>query len=245
MRVSDAARLTKLILLIDGENLPSKFAGTVLAKAATLGTIAEGRVYGHFSGTRMSSWAKAADDLGLTKVDVARTTPSKNAADFRLVIEAMDMMRGRPIDGFCLASSDGDFSALCERIRAAALLIYGFGEKKAPESYRKTCSAFFDCADLVAEAKAATRPQTPAKPAKKRAASADNNAAQKTSSDAAIVDAVKRAKKLADGWSRLTDVGTLLSGGSAVRHLLQKVKKIDALETRTERGTHLVRPKSP
>lgn len=258
MRVSDAARVTKLILLIDAENLPSKFATVVVAKAATLGSIAEGRVYGHFGSAKMNTWAKVADELGLTKVDVTRTTRAKNAADFKLIIEAVDMMHTRALDGFCLASSDGDFSALCERIRAVALNVYGFGEKKAPESYRKTCTAFFDCATLAAESKAVARP--PAAPRKPAPAPAptpkpDANAPKRPappgrrqkSPATAIVDAIGKARRDDQGWALLNEVGTRVRQANPDfekdhgRGLQRMINAIPELETRKDGNQIYVR----
>jgi cell division septation protein DedD len=149
MTNGNPASVTKLVLLIDGENLPAKYAAAVLEKVGELGVLAVARVYGHFANAKMSGWVKAIAEHRLTKVDVSQISRAKNSADFKLVIEAMDMLHSRQLDGFCIASSDGDFSALAERIRANALVLYGFGETKAPATYRKACDAFFDCAELA------------------------------------------------------------------------------------------------
>jgi hypothetical protein len=159
MTNGNPASVTKLVLLIDGENLPAKYAAAVLEKARELGVLATVRVYGHFANAKMSGWIKAIDEHKLTKVDVSQISRAKNSADFKLVIEAMDMLHGRQLDGFCIASSDGDFSALGDRIRANALSLYGFGETKAPATYRKSCDDFFDCAELATAMTAMTKAQ--------------------------------------------------------------------------------------
>jgi hypothetical protein len=254
MRTSNETTVNKLILLIDGENLPSKFAEAVVAKAATLGAIAEGRVYGHFGSAKMNTWAVAAGKLGLALVDVTRVSRAKNAADFKLVIEAMDMMHTRPLDGFCLASSDGDFSALCERIRAVALKVYGFGEKKAPESYRSACTAFFDCAALVADAKTAARSRPaapkPAKPVKAASKAAARPAPPAQNESAvAILAAVDGSPPDEAGWVYLNAVGTQLRKTIPDfpkrfgKRLLAQVRKIAALETRIDGQSVFVRRK--
>jgi hypothetical protein len=158
---NDAARVTKLILLIDGENLDARHASVILDKASELGTIAEGRIYGAADNGRMKGWIKSADARHLRKVYVTRISARKDTADFKLTIEAMDMLHTRAVDGFCIASSDGDFTALAERIRASALSIYAFGEKKAPALYQQACDMFFDCAALAAEKKTASRQAAP------------------------------------------------------------------------------------
>lgn len=236
MSNGNRARMTKLVLLIDGENLPAKFAAPVIEKANELGVLVTTRVYGHFENAKMSGWVKAIDEHRLTKVDVSQISRAKNSADFKLVIEAMDMLHGRQLDGFCIASSDGDFSALGERIRANALVLYGFGETKAPAAYRKSCDAFFDCAELAtamtamtkARAKQATAaapaqptaPKRPAKPAPAKKAAAKPAPAKRAATpasanhrepipEAAILAAIDAAKK-ADGWASLSALGSQL-----------------------------------
>jgi hypothetical protein len=148
--------MTRLALLIDGENLPAKFGEGVVKKARMLGTLVAARVYGHFAGERMSTWRRVIADLELAKVDIARTSPGKNAADFKLVIEAMDMLHTRGLDGICIASSDGDFTALAERIKASAVTLFVFAERKAPPRYQALADQFFDVGEL---ARAAPKPQ--------------------------------------------------------------------------------------
>lgn len=152
------ARAAKLILLIDGENLPAKFAEPLIGRAHELGTVADIRVYGHFDNQKMNGWIGAIERLDLTKVNVPQTSARKNSADFKLVVEAMDMLHTRRLDGFCIASSDGDFATLAERIRASALSLYLFGEKKAPKGYRDLAHTFFDVTDLGAAKKAPAQP---------------------------------------------------------------------------------------
>jgi hypothetical protein len=94
-------------------------------------------------------------------INVEETSKQKNAADFQLVVDAMDVLHTRHLDILCIGSSDGDFSALARRVTAQTLTLYGFGEKKAPAKYQKICDEFFDCAMLLAEAKTATRKKAP------------------------------------------------------------------------------------
>lgn len=234
MNDDDQRRLTKLALLIDGENLPAKFADAVIEKASELGTVAVARVYGHHNNSKIAGWEKIADRLKLTMVDVTKISKAKDSADFKLIVEAMDMLHGRHLDGFCLASSDGDFSALAERIRANVLSIYGFGEEKAPKPYQKVCDDFFDCAELVAKKKAAATaarntpaskrisapspsPQKPGapkvatpKPSSPKQAPATRTKEKKPRPDAQILIALDGAKKDTDGRALLNTVGTAL-----------------------------------
>jgi hypothetical protein len=202
MSNGDAARMTKLVLLIDGENLPAKFADDVFEKANAFGTIITARVYGDFAKQAMTRWAKVSDERGLTRINVERTSRQKNAADFKLVVEAMDMLHTRQLDGFCLASSDGDFSALAERIRANALSLIGFGEKKAPESYRKLCDRFIFCEERPLSSSRQAHIKDASRAVPKRPATKDNKPLPRKELFAAI-DSVKNE----EGWAPLNKLG--------------------------------------
>ena len=95
-------------------------------------------------------------------MNVSPLTRGKNATDMKLVIEAMDMLNGRQLDGICIASSDGDFTPLAARIRASALSVFGFGAKKAPKAYKDEFDRFYECDTLLAAEKAEPKQRQPA-----------------------------------------------------------------------------------
>jgi hypothetical protein len=166
---NNAAGMTKLALLIDGDNVSATYMPLIMREAEMLGVVAIRRIYGQFKSGKMKSWQKQLDVFDLTQVNVSPLTRGKNATDMKLVIEAMDMLAGRGLDGFLIASSDGDFTPLVARIRASAIACYGFGMKKAPEGYKAEFDRFFECdTALAAEKKAA--PRRAAAPAPKPAA---------------------------------------------------------------------------
>ncbi len=134
----------RLAVLIDPENVPARAIGDVLAKVETLGTACIKRAYGDFSNGRLSSWRAALSEFGIQPVQQFRNTGGKNASDFALVIDAMDLLRMRELDGFCLVSSDSDFTRLATRIREDGYKVYGFGEAKTPASLRQACDEFVD-----------------------------------------------------------------------------------------------------
>jgi hypothetical protein len=127
----------------------------------------------------MKSWLKHLEDYDLTPVNVSPLTRGKNATDMKLVIEAMDMLYGRQIDGFCIASSDGDFTPLAVRIRGNAIACYGFGAKKAPAGYKAEFDRFYECDTILAAEKksAPRRVASSEKPAAPRIAPARQPAA--------------------------------------------------------------------
>jgi len=175
MNGSGDMRMTKLALLIDGDNVSDNFMPLIMREATLLGTVAIRRLYGQFDSGRLKSWQKLLAEYDLTPVNVAPLTRGKNATDMKLVIEAMDMLHGRRLDGFCIASSDGDFTPLAGRIRASALAVYGFGAKKAPAGYKAVFDRFYECDTLLAaEKKAVIRraPSAAPRPAPVKAAPA-------------------------------------------------------------------------
>ncbi len=174
---TNAAAVTKLALLIDGDNVSATYMPLIMREAEMIGVVAIRRIYGQFKSGKMKSWLKQLDVFDLTPVNVSPLTRGKNATDMKLVIEAMDMLGGRGFDGFLIASSDGDFTPLVARIRASAVACYGFGMKKAPAAYKAEFDRFFECdTALAAEKKAAPR-RAAATPAPKPAAPAPVRAA--------------------------------------------------------------------
>lgn len=173
---TSAAAVTKLAMLIDGDNVSAAYMPFIMREAETIGAVASRRIYGQFKSGRMKAWLKQLEVFDLTPVNVSPLTRGKNATDMKLVIEAMDMLNGRGFDGFVIASSDGDFTPLVARIRANAVACYGFGMKKAPAGYKAEFDRFFECdTALAAERKGAPRRAAstapkPAVPAPVRAA---------------------------------------------------------------------------
>jgi hypothetical protein len=155
---TNAAAVTKLALLIDGDNVSASYMPLILREAEKIGVVAIRRLYGQFKTDRMKSWLKQAEVFDLTKVNVSPLTRGKNATDMKLVIEAMDMLTGRQPDGFLIASSDGDFTPLVARIRASAVLCFGFGMKKAPAGYKAEFDQFYECDTMLAAEKQQKKP---------------------------------------------------------------------------------------
>lgn len=194
MTKTSAAAATKLALLIDGDNISATYMPLIMREAEKRGTVAVRRIYGQFASGKMKSWMKHLEDFDLTKVNVSPLTRGKNATDMKLTIEAMDMLSGRQLDGLCIASSDGDFTPLAERIRAGALTVFGFGAKKAPQGYKDAFDRFYECDTLLAaekaaqkeQQKAAPKPAAPAsKPAEPRRAARRRTPAAKAAAPAA------------------------------------------------------------
>jgi hypothetical protein len=155
--MNDIATTAKLALLIDGDNVRADFMRIIMREASAIGTVVIRRIYGHFASPSMTQWQKLLHEYALTPVHVPPASRGKNATDMKLAIEAMDMLHERSLDGFCLASSDSDFTTLASRIRENGLAVYGFGEKKSTAPYVAACDRFFYCDLLLQEERAETK----------------------------------------------------------------------------------------
>jgi hypothetical protein len=140
--MNDAAKLTKLALLIDGDNVGAAFMPYIMQEAEKLGVVATRRIYGQFSAGKMKSWSKRIAEFDLVEVDVIPVRKGKNATDIRLAIDAAGLLIGRGLDGICIASSDSDFKPLADRIRAESVDAYGFGLKTLPKAYKDAFDRF-------------------------------------------------------------------------------------------------------
>ena len=140
MREDGAA--PSLAVLIDADNTSARYAQALFEEIVKLGEANVRRIYGDFSGSRLAGWDAAIQSLAVLQHQQRSNTKGKNAADIALVIDAMDLMHRGRLDGFCLVSSDSDFTRLAQRLREDGLAVYGFGERKTPEAFRNACSRF-------------------------------------------------------------------------------------------------------
>ena len=139
----------KVAVLIDAENTSPRIADALFARITLLGDASVRRAYGDFSGTRLKSWSEASAAHAIIPQQNFAGSSGKNASDIALVIDAMDLLHTGRFDAFCLVSSDSDFTRLAERIREQGVDVYGFGEAKTPDSFRKACKEFIDVAGLA------------------------------------------------------------------------------------------------
>src|SRR6056297_2319793 len=131
-----------LAVLIDADNVPSKYAESILKEVTSYGEPGLRRVYGDWSNQQLSGWTKTAQKLGLVQHQQTANTKGKNASDIGLVIDAMDILHAGHFDGFVLVSSDSDFTRLASRIREQGLTVIGIGEAKAPDALKNACNRF-------------------------------------------------------------------------------------------------------
>ena len=190
------ARETKsLAVLIDADNTSAKHAQAIFDEIVKLGEANVRRIYGDFSGSRLSGWNKAIQSLAILQHQQRSNSKGKNASDIALVIDAMDLMYKRTLDGVVLVSSDSDFTRLAQRLREEGLEVYGFGERKAVEAFRNACNRFIYVENLT---EAGTEKD-----------SGEENTGKGTERPSKAVKIIATAIEGSDddGWANLSDVG--------------------------------------
>jgi len=238
------ARVPRLAVLIDADNASAKIADGLFEEIAKIGEASVRRIYGDFSGTRLKSWTDVLSKHAITASQNFANTTGKNASDIALVIEAMDLLHSGRFDGFCLVSSDSDFTRLASRIREQGVDVYGFGEQKTPESFRQACRRFIYTENLL--------PGAVTSEAQSEPDGAPSKALKKPSAATPLLRKAIAQLEDDDGWVSLGAVGKQLSNlasdfdsrtyGQA--KLMGLVEKTGAFEIKKESGTVYVRAKS-
>ena len=201
---SDQERLCRLAILIDADNASPRIAKGLFEEIATIGEASVRRIYGDFSGSRLKGWSDVLSTHGIIPHQNFANTIGKNASDIALVIDAMDLLHTGRFDAFCLISSDSDFTRLAARIREQGVDVYGFGERKTPESFRQACKRFIYTENLGLNKEAELMPV---------AGVADEAASAKQPPTAAVPHILTALSQLDDhdGWYFLGAVGTRLA----------------------------------
>lgn len=147
--MSRADQLPRLAVLIDAENISPRITQRLFEEIATFGEASVRRIYGDFSEERLKGWAQVLADHAIVPQQNFALTVGKNGSDIALVIDAMDLLHSGRLEGFCLVSSDSDFTRLAGRIREHGLDVFGFGEAKTPKSFRQACKRFVFTENLL------------------------------------------------------------------------------------------------
>ncbi|MEV8465902.1 NYN domain-containing protein [Fluviibacterium sp. DFM31] len=141
---------TKLLaVLIDADNVPASYAEAIFEEIASFGESSIRRIYGDFSRDGLKGWQKKLAHLAIVPIQSPANTRGKNSSDIALVIDAMDILHTGRFDGFVLVSSDSDFTRLASRIREQGIDVYGMGEQKTPEAFRRACKRFIYVENLT------------------------------------------------------------------------------------------------
>lgn len=133
---------SNLAVLIDADNAQASIIKELLGEVSTYGTATVKRAYGDWTTTNLKGWKETLHMMAIQPVQQFGYTVGKNSTDSSLIIDAMDLLHGGKLDGFCLVSSDSDFTRLATRIRESGLAVYGFGERKTPAAFVAACDKF-------------------------------------------------------------------------------------------------------
>jgi len=132
----------RIAVLIDAENVSSKYAKLIMDEVSDYGVVTYKRIYGDFTTPSVKPWINKLQEYAITPVLQYNYTYGKNASDFALVIDAMDILYTEKVNGFCLVTSDSDFTKLATRLREAGMIVIGMGERKTPNSLVSACETF-------------------------------------------------------------------------------------------------------
>nr|NLI49316.1 NYN domain-containing protein [Propionibacterium sp.] len=187
----------RLAVLIDADNARAQYLDQLVVELAKYGRASVRRAYGDWTSNQLSAWKAQLLQHSIQPMQQFSYTTGKNATDSALIIDAMDLLHAGNLDGFCIVSSDSDFTRLAGRIREQGLRVYGFGERKTPQPFVAACDTFVYLENLAGE-------QAP------KPVAAAPQLTRDATLDRLLAEAVEAASD-DDGWARLSGVGSNLS----------------------------------
>ncbi|QOD62352.1 NYN domain-containing protein [Polaribacter haliotis] len=194
----------KLAVLIDGDNIPSAYVKEMMEEIAKYGNPTIKRIYGDWTKPHLSKWKNMLLENAITPIQQYGYTTGKNATDSAMIIDAMDILYSEKVDGFCLVSSDSDFTRLATRLREAGMKVYGLGEKKTPNPFIVACDKFIYIEILKQEASENEEESTEIEKNTK------NKYDKITQKEIKFIASTIEDVADDDGWAFLGDVGSLL-----------------------------------
>ena len=202
-----------LAMLIDGDNAQAALLSKMIVEAAKYGQVTVRRIYGDWTTTNMKSWKDILNFHAFQPIQQFRYTVGKNATDSAMIIDAMDILHSGAVDGFCLVSSDSDYTRLATRIRETGIFVMGIGEKKTPKPFVNACDVFVYTENLVDQEKKAPRQSTRKTATTKRKAKTKTKAETENDIESDPMPLLEQAFDMAvqeDGWARLDMMGSNL-----------------------------------
>jgi uncharacterized LabA/DUF88 family protein len=235
-----------LAVLIDADNIPYANIKGMLDEIAKLGTPSIKRIYGDWTKPTMTGWKRALLEHAITPVQQYSYTVGKNATDSAMIIDAMDILHSDKVDGFCLVSSDSDFTRLATRLRESGMLVIGIGEKKTPNPFIVACDKFIYIEIIAAK-------NIPKEAAKINSASTPGPKNEVDSMDKEFIELIRSSiedLEDEDGWASLAAVGGLINkkkpdfdprnyGFSKLTPLIKSLKTYVDVDERKVGKTHI------
>jgi len=204
-----------LAMLIDGDNAQATLLAKMIVEAAKHGQVTIRRIYGDWTTNNMKSWKETLNFHAFQPIQQFRYTVGKNATDSAMIIDAMDILHSGTVDGFCLISSDSDYTRLATRIRETGIFVMGIGEKKTPKPFVNACDVFVYTENLVDREKKTPKSRTTKKTTRGRPKAKAKVEAEvvETEAEADPMPLLEQAFDMAvqeDGWARLDMMGSNL-----------------------------------
>jgi len=188
----------KYAVLIDGDNAQASLLPQILTEVSKAGLITIKRIYGDWTTSTMNQWKESLHQNAIQPMQQFRNTVGKNATDSAMIIDAMDLLHKNDLQGFCIVSSDSDYTRLATRIREEGLFVIGVGEKKTPAAFVNACNQFIYSENLVAE-----------KAPKKKVAEEEKNLHETADPLPLLIKGFEMAAK-EDEWTYLAAMGNSL-----------------------------------
>ncbi len=195
---------TKLAVLIDGDNIPSAYVKEMMEEIAKYGNPTIKRIYGDWTNPHLVKWKTVLLENAITPIQQYGYTTGKNATDSAMIIDAMDILYSEKVNGFCIVSSDSDFTRLATRLREAGMQVFGIGEKKTPNPFIVACDKFIYIEILKNQAET-NETETSATESTKK-----SNVDKITPAVIQLISSTISDLADDDGWAFLGDVGSLL-----------------------------------
>ncbi len=230
-----------LAVLIDGDNIPSAYVKEMMEEIAKYGNPTIKRIYGDWTNPRLGKWKNILLENAITPIQQYGYTQGKNATDSAMIIDAMDILYTGKVNGFCIVSSDSDFTRLATRLREAGMQVFGIGEKKTPNPFIVACDKFIYIEILKGQGEEDTLENTKSKEG------TENSVDKITSKDLRLISTTIDDVADDDGWAFLGDVGSLLQkkqpnfdsrnyGFQKLTPLIQSIKSIEVERREDSKG---------
>lgn len=233
----------KIALLIDGDNAQPSLIGKILTEAGKYGLVTIRRIYGDWTTVNMTGWKTSLHDNAIQPIQQFRYTVGKNATDSAMIIDAMDILHSHLVDGFCIVSSDSDYTRLATRVREMGFFVMGIGKRSTPRAFVSACNVFIYTENL------SPRPaRKKSKPGAKKIEEKDEKEEKGRKYDP--LPLLKGAFDMAvteDGWANLSEIGFYLRqldpgfdprtyGYKQLSQLIRKFPALFDVKSREEAG---------
>lgn len=230
-----------LAVLIDGDNVPSAYVKEMMEEIAKYGNPTIKRIYGDWTNPKLGKWKSVLLENAVIPIQQYGYTKGKNATDSAMIIDAMDILYSEKVNGFCLVSSDSDFTRLATRLREAGMMVIGIGEKKTPDPFIVACDKFIYIEILKNQSDENESELTKTKPKTK------SNLDHITPKVIKLISSTINDLADDDGWAFLGDVGNLLQkkqpnfdarnyGFQKLTPLIKSIKKFEIEQRESSRS---------